>query len=307
MLNDILFVQQSLTANLFYLRNLSQFCFIIEQSFLAKDKEYINTIQDFKKRTTNLFKQTFLLSDGKILKDVLSNQILVTKYTYELEVLTEKLFGRKIDTDLTLKQLELQANETFQVSDTLLEEVQKINQEALILSANFIDFCSSVYKQLTNNLLFSFSYPALFLYMIEEMALYYTDLQRLINRTDVDPILIADFEFYFSNSLRNASNFIAGFSDTNQFIVIQQAQKFSKDFAELMKKVQGEGLNPIDQEQFRQDALLIVKDYKEFLESLINDLLSSKKYFIVPPIFFDTLLTEANFFYYLLSRVVSTK
>ena len=107
MLSDILYGQQSLIDNLFYLRTIREFCVNIELSFYSNNKNYSEVANNFKTGCEELGTIAIELADNKIPTRVFESGSFVINYTLDTELLTEKLFDINLNTDLTIKEMNL--------------------------------------------------------------------------------------------------------------------------------------------------------------------------------------------------------
>lgn len=300
MLNDNLYGQQSLINNLFYLRTIREFCVNIELSFYENNKDYIEVANMLKERCEQLGALTINLSNNKIPTNLFDSGSFVSKYTLETELLTEKLFNINLNTDLTIKEEDLNTtNETVTFTDSELNEISKLNNDCISLAQYFIDFCNDIIDKLRNNLLFSYSYPLFYSYMIDEVSLYMNDLIRLENKTSADPTFIISYEYWYSNSMMQACKFIAGLSDPAQESIIINANNYGKIFSKQMDLYKDVS-NPDAEKLLNDETIEHMNNFISFLSKLIERILNKELYFIVEPLFFDNLLTEANYFLYLL-------
>ena len=74
----------------------------------------------------------------------------------------------------------------------------------------------------------------------------------------------------------------------------------SKIFMKQMTLYKEANITPDSQLELNQSTIQYVEDFIKFLRVIINGILNNKYYFIVEPLFFDNLLTEAYYFLYLL-------
>lgn len=303
MLSDTRFITQSLIDHLFYLRTLREFCLNIELAFYKNNQNIIEIAEGLGKRYEELSIEAISLSNERIPNQILKNSYFITDYTLNTELLTEKLFGVDINTNLTIEQSNLvgfdDINE-IKVTDELLTKIDILNNNAIELTKNFIDFCRYLRQEMVTNELFSYSYPLIYTYMIEEAGLYAGDLERIQNKNNADPTFIINFEYYFSNSMMRAAQFIIGLSDPDQTSIITNADNYRKAFSNLMKRYQQSSNSPDAQKILNEEAIDLVQSFRNFLSKIIEGILDNTNYFIVEPVFFDNLLTEANYFLYLL-------
>lgn len=301
MKEDALFAQQSLIDNLFYLRTIRMFALNIQLSFFENNQDLIDIASDFGKRCEEFGKVAIDLADGKLdmqLKDV---QIFLTPYTLDAELLTEKLFGIDINTDLTETELNLNYGNTNNVDQQYIEKLKELNNNTYLLVNNFYDFCNHILERINNNELFSYSYPLFYQYMILETDLLIKELDRLINKTGTDPILVVRYQYYYLEAIRWITKFIAGLSDPSQSDIINQARMFDQELSQLLNKYNNVVITPDIEIKLNNEALDISSRIQSFLSSIIVKVLNGDAYFIVEPIFLDNLLTDINYFIYLLN------
>ena len=301
MKEDALFAQQSLIDNLFYLRTIRMFALNIQLSFFENNQDLIDIASDFGKRCEEFGKVAIDLADGKLdiqLKDV---QIFLTPYTLDAELLTEKLFGIDINTDLTETELNLNYGNTNNVDQQYIEKLKELNNNTYLLVNNFYDFCNHILERINNNELFSYSYPLFYQYMILETDLLIKELDRLINKTGTDPILVVRYQYYYLEAIRWITKFIAGLSDPSQSDIINQARMFDQELSQLLNKYNNVVITPDIEIKLNNEALDISSRIQSFLSSIIVKVLNGDAYFIVEPMFLDNLLTDINYFIYLLN------
>lgn len=303
MISDAVFISQSLIDHLFYLRTIRQFCLNIQLSFYKNNENYILIAEKFAKRYEELGMEAINLANGRVPNQILKSDSFVTNFTLNTELLTEKLFDVDINTNLTTDEMNLTGfNNIDEVKydEEITNRISDLNKNAIELTNNFIDFCEFLKDSMKNTTIFSYSYPLMYNYMIEEAGLYVSDLERLQQKASADPTYIINFEYYFSNVMMQASQFIIGLSDPSQTSIITNADNYRKAFSSLMKKYQEAKLSPDTLKVLNEEGIGLVDSFRAFLSRIIEGILNQNYYFIVEPVFFDNLLTEANYFIYLL-------
>ena len=305
MINDTLFVQQSLTDNLFYLRTIRDFTVNIELSLPVKYQSFIDTARDFRKRCGEYLKKTFELSNNTLLTDFWDTGIFVTPYTLDTELLTEKLFGIDLDTVLTEEEGTIKTVDTApSPTEEQLITIQKLNEDAIILATNFFDFVSSLLNEMITQEIFSYSYPLFYNFILREIGLYINDLTRINEKISINPIFVLGYESRYSLSMKNIAQFIGGLADPSQEAIIQKAREFEQRFDELLDEYNNENIDPAFQNELSQIALATVQEFQDFLETIIQNILDKELYFIVEPLFWDNLYTFILYFNYLLQGVI---
>ena len=299
MLSDLDFIKQTLINNLYYLRTINQFCISIYLSFLENNQRYRDIAMNFAKGVEDLGRRVLKNIDG-YLADILNEEIFVTKYTLPLERLTEKLFDIKIATDLTEEQLQITPGTNEIVSSEIVNELMEINSQAMILATNFIEFCKEIYNEQRDNGLFSYNYPALYRYMIEEIKLYETTLGRLNRKNKVDPTYVIDYQYWFTTSMKDAAMFIRGYVDPENTDIFTRANSFANEFDYLIDEYKNIVLSPQSQDVLTNKTMRAVERFRLFLSDAITEVLNNNLTFIIAPIFLDNMYTSANYFKYIL-------
>lgn len=303
MLSDTTYVSQSLIDHLFYLRILREFCLNIQLSFFQNNQNIIETAEELGKRYEELGIIASKISKGFIPNQIIKDRYFITDYTLDCELLTEKLFGININTDLTVQQKNIVGFDNIselKINEELINQVSDLNKDAIELTKNFIDFCKYLKQEMLHGNLFSYSYPLIYTYMLEEAGLFASDLERIQDKSTADPTYIINYQYYFSNSMMQASQFIIGLSDPNQTSIITNADNYRKAFSNLMKRYEQSSNSPDAQIILNEEAIDLVNSFRGFLGKIIEGVLNNINYFIIEPIFLDNLLTEANYFLYLL-------
>lgn len=301
MLNDASFVTQTLNTNLYYLRTIREFAINIQLAFLDNNQEYIEAAKDFGERSEELGRILMKYADGNISMEALDNQIFVTNYTLDTELLTEKLFPIDIDTTITEAELKLTAGAANNLSNEMINELNEVNRSALVLVTNFIDFCENIIERMRNNDLFAYSYISLIEAMLVEANLYKLNLNRIISRDNISPTFVIDYEYLFNNLLQKYASFIRGLVDPENAEVIIRAGAFASEFNLLASDYKNAVINPEVQSKLTKRSIDTVDRFKNFMSGIIEDVLEARTYFIVEPIFLDNILTTTNYFKYALT------
>ena len=301
MLNIQEFLRLTVINGLFYLRTMREFCANIQLSFLEKNASYAKSAEEFASRCEKLGATLIKYANGSLDQFSLDSQIFVTKYTLPCELLTEELFGIKIATNITKAQMQLKSGVLTNLSEEDFNVLMDINKQALDLTREFNAVLKDIFKKEKANELFSYSYPHLIKYMMEEVGLYSSYLEKLINKQKVDPTFVTDYEYMFLTSMRDTSWFIRSFVNPSDQEIYIKAESYSLEFDNLLTEYKSTSLSPDNQKFLTTKALKVVTRFSDFLAKCIEELLASKLYFIVEPIFLDNMYTESNFFKYILT------
>ena len=138
--------------------------------------------------------------------------------------------------------------------------------------------------------------------MIREIDIYKLELERLINKSTVDPIYVADIELLYSSVMQAVAGFLSGLVDPYNQDVVKEFQNFSDKFKEQVALYREVPLSPSSQVELIDSSMILVDEFHEFMKGIIQDVLASKINFIIEPLFLDNMYTEINYFRYLLSQ-----
>lgn len=301
LLTDREFFIQSLRDHLYYLRSIRGFCITIELSFYKNNNEYINIAQNFASKCDELGREAISYTGGFVSREALANQIYVSEFSLPCELLTEKLFGIKIDTAFTEEELSFQAGMNENINSNIINNIKRLNEKALTFAQNFKMFCNEIRTKLDNNELFSFSYSDFFSYLFDEVDTYILDLQRLLAMEGYSPIYAVGYEYKFATTLQKTARFIRDWVDVSSKDVFDLATYYVNSFGEIIDLYLKASISPDVQETLAKNTNALLVDYQDFLRNILRRLLNRELYFITPPVSIDNIYTSVNFYKFVLS------
>lgn len=305
MLNDKEFFEESLITNLYYLRTLREYCTRIQVSFPIKYDELIKRSEELAKRCDEIGNRLMNYADSNIPDNVLKSDIIVTKYTLEAELLTEKLFGIDVDTSITEKELAIKPGSTTPTKE-MVQAMEEINTEIIELANEFIEFSSRLIQSIKNQEIFAFYYNSLNDYIIEEMKIYVSTLERLNQKDKINPSYVIDNEYWYNAFLFGISRFIRGEIDPVYEDIFNEANNFVNEYRNIIIEYETMIITPITQKNMTLNSLELARRFKTFVEKCIEKLLKKELYFISAPITKDNALTAINYFIYNLEKTEKT-
>ena len=288
---------ESLVNHIYYAGTIRSFCSTIGLTFFKNNQDYIDRAISLGYRATDIINKALLYLDKNLAKIILDNDVYITKYTKELDLLTEKLFDISLIIGVD-KDIEILKNRDTVNYDNVIGKIELLNNESLLLINDFKEYCSEVKTKLDNGELFSYLYPDFFNYMYDEISVYGRDIERIISKKDYTKFYLEEYVYYFNELLRESALYIRGFLDTREQDIFDMASYYINAFANLTEKYlknKDDSLN-IETEK-------LVTRYKEFIESIIEKLLKKEIYFITPPITLDNFLTNVNVYLYIIKYV----
>ena len=303
MLTDKEFFLQSLVANLYFLRTLREYAGRIGLSFPGIYQDYMNRAKELALRAEALDKQLEKYKNNSLPKYVIDSGIIVTPYTLELELLTEKLFGIEIDTTVTEAELNLVPGDLNPTKEQVTE-MEQINEEAYAIVNDFIEFANELHAKMENQEIFAFYYNTINLYLIEEANLYISSLERLKEKATVNPSYVINNQYFGTLGMQAIATFIRGEIDPIHKDIFDEANNFVIEYRNILAEYENMVLTPENQKNMTLNSLELAKRLKIFVEKCIQRLLKKEIYFISPPITKDNELTAVNFFIFGLNQVI---
>lgn len=297
MLSDSKFIENSLISNLYYLRTLREFCTRVQLSLPSNYKEYIDIAGKLAKQCEELGSKIMKYANRNIPSVALNSYIFVTPYTLRLEELTNKLFAYDINTDITKQELALEPG-IPKPNPEIIQALEEINQEALNIANEFINFSSELSNNVSNQNAFCFYYNSLNTNTVYEMNVYISILERLINKDNLDPLYVIDYEYGFNKLMAGIATYIRGECDPIYVDVVNQANNFVNEYSNLVLEYENIILSPENQKNMTDNSIELSKRFKLFVEDCLQRLLKKELYFSSPPITKDNALTDINFFIY---------
>lgn len=303
MLTNQEFFLQSLVSNLYYLWTLREYSARIQVSFPPIYQEYINRSRELANRAERLSKRVAEYAYLGLPENVIKSGIVITPYTLELELLTEKLFGIDIDTSITEKEKNIKIG-LINPSDNQVKDMENINQDALVLVNDFIDFANEIYEKIENQSIFAFYYNSINLYLIEEAKLYISSLERLKEKATVNPSYVIDAQYFGTLGMQAIATYIRGEIDPIHKDVFDEANNFVIEYRNMLDEYENMIITPENQKNMTLNSLELAERLKTFVEKCIEKLLRKEIYFISAPITKDNELTAINFFIFGLKEIV---
>ncbi len=289
---------ESLANHLYFAGSIRSFCTSIGLSFFKNNQNYIDRAIALGYRATDIINKAIFYMNRELATDVIENDIYITSYTKDLDLLTEKLFNINllinIDEDIEI----LKSRVEVEFNEESLKKIDNLNNQSLGLINDFKNFCSEIKTKIDNNELFSYLYPDFFNYMYDEISVYGRDIERIMSKKDYTEFYLNEFAYYFNELLRESALYIRGFLDTKYQDTFDMASYYANAFANLSEKY----LKNKDSELTIETERLVI-NYKDFITDIIEKLLKSRIYFITPPITLDNFLTNVNVYLFILKKI----
>lgn len=303
MLDNKQIFEESLVNHLYFAGTIRSFCITIGLTFFKNNQDYIDRAIDFGYRATDITNKAIIYMNKELANAVLENNVYITEYTKQIDLLTERLFdiNLQIGVDKDIELLTSRGNVLY--NEETMKKIDELNNESLILINEFKGFCQEIKKQLDEQELFSYLYPDFFNYMYDEISVYGRDIERILSKKDYTNFYLSEYTYYFNNLLKESALYIRGFLDTIHQDIFDMASFYINAFNNLIEKYL-KGENDIS---LNIETEKMVLQYKSFVSKIIQDLLTSKVYYITPPVVLDNFLTNINVYLYIIKYVDKIK
>ncbi len=293
-MNNNDYIRLSLELNLFWSRIMKEHSFFIENAFTTNNLEYKNIACNFKNIFDNILKRVVYKADNNISIETLNNNTIVTKNTLDIEDKTSKLTGIKIDTDTTIKELELKSgNLNPSIKDS--DEISDINKQTLSVLEDLIKFKKDILDKVLSGKIYTFNYPSFIKHMIEEAKMYHDLLLKVENKEVVDNNFVYEQEIFFNNIMKEHALLVRNLLDSKEQTLINEANKFALSY----NKIINSNNNLINLTNISMEE---TEEFKKFKLECLKDILDNKIKSIINPLLIDHLVREANYFLKILNN-----
>ena len=181
-MNNNEYIRLSLELHLFFDRIMKEHSFFIEAAFTEKNNNLKQTARKFQEVFSNMLKRTIVLADRNISNTFLQSNEIVTKNTVEAEKKTNNLAGSNIDTDITIKELNLKSGR-LNISEEIINNISTLNRQTLPIVENLITFKNDILNSVLSCKMYTTNYPLLISHIMNEAKMYYNLLNKVEQRS----------------------------------------------------------------------------------------------------------------------------
>lgn len=301
MLSNTEFVRQSLELDLFFLRIMKEHAIFIEGGFTPKNSMLAVQADQFKNQFTYLLNETINLSYGVIRPETASSGEFVTPYTYNAERMTEYYTGIFIDSNVTMREMNLTNVQQSMNPEMLTMRVENLNCRIANLVQQLANFKENIFNDVLACRIFTHSYPTLFEHIRDEALHYLEMLTRLQNRMEIHTVQdAAGQEAFWNHIMAEHAKFIRGFLDPSEETLFKAANNFANIFDELTAVARAAQRNLSLLPQVTEDSLESTREIRDFKEQGTEGLLACQIKAVILPLLGDHVLREANHYLRLL-------
>ena len=215
---------------------------------------------------------------------------------------TKELSGIPIDSGITERTGQLQPMVQSRLDREFVGAVYNINQRALKLLKDFIDFKQSIVDEVRRGNLFTTNYPLLIEHILREAKLYQMTVKELLENRELSYKNLKKTEIFWNQIMMEHALFIRGLLDPCEEKLIQTADQFSMDFRKLLEKAKQQDCRALE---MVQKTLEKTMEYRDFKAAGTNGILNCKSDSIILPLLADHVLREANHYIRLLEMADS--
>ena len=298
MINDQRYAILSLELHLFFSRIMKEHSLFLEAGFTPKDSEFAKRAEHYKNEFEKLLSYTVSASNGIIRPIVLNSGEIITDFTLGTEAKTQALTGIGINQSITEMESKLRSGQNPQVSSNLVNYVNQLNTNAKMLLNGLIKFKKRILDGVLSCNLFTVNYPLLIEHITREAELYYSLIDDLQNRVDIDSKDARETELFWDKIMMEHSLFIRGLLDPSEDDLIETADEFADTFKDLLEEAQNMTsmtINSVTNQTLNQTVQL-----KNFKQAGTEGIASCKIISIILPLLGDHVLREANHYIRLL-------
>lgn len=286
------YIQNSLELHLFFDRIMKEHSFFLEIAFPEKNKKWKDVAKNFQNVFSNILNQVINLASGNIPSSFLKSEEIVTKNTLQAEIKSSYLTGKSIDTNLTIKELNLKAGTIQKNVSELIYQLEQINKQTLPFIQNLIDFKTDILNQVQSCQMFTLNYPLLISHIINEAKMYHFLLSQIeqgkfaMNKQEQN--------LFWNNIMKEHAEFIRGLLDPTEKELIKTADQFSNQYAEIIEKYRFNSLSQVSLNETIQ--------FQKFKVAGEEGILNCQVKSIIVPLLADHVVREANHFIHLLQN-----
>lgn len=314
MLSRINFIQQSLELHLFFGRIMKEHSFFLEVGFTQKNSRLINEADAFRRKFDIFLADVISLSNGVVKSSVLQSGEIITPFTLKAEMASSYFTGVNIATGLTEAEKGLVGDNLRMDNPVLERRVCILNERSQNLVKSLVQFKTMVLSDVISCRIFTNNYPLLIDHITREAKFYFSMVQRLQNREQINLEREAyEQEIFWNRIMAEHSKFIRGLLDPTENELINAADNFGNEFDELTKEAKKAMDKTIPISRVTDDSLEATIKISEFKAQGTQGLVECKIKSIIIPLLGDHTLREANHYLRLLkifqkgeSRCLST-
>ena len=297
-MNNNEYLRLSLELHLFFDRIMKEHSLFLEAAFMERDKELKNIAREFQRTFSDILEEIIIIADGNINSDLLLSDEIVTKDTLSAENKTSMLTGGNINTNITLKELNLRSG-NINATDEMLNRIYNINMQTLPAIENLISFKNDILNRVLSCEMYTTNYPLLITHIMNEAKMYYDLLSKVERRFIFTDNYVYEQELFWNNIMKEHAEFIRGLLDPSEENLILTADKYAVEYKTILQNYAN---NP---NYLTNVSLTETIDFRNFKVTGEEGILNCKIKSIIIPLLADHVVREANHFIRILRSINS--
>lgn len=290
------YVVQSLELHLFFGRIMKEDSLFLRAGFTPADPECSAKAEFFMGEFEELLSKAVTLSDGVVIKEVLSSGEIVTEFTELAEKQTHCFTTLPINRKLTCAELALTPGDSCQCcTQEQCRRIRSLNQTALRLLDGLIDLKETVLRKVLQCEIFTLNYPLLIEHILREAKLYRKYVEILEREGELNRHAMRDTERFWNQIMMEHAWFIRGLLDPCEAELICAADDFGKKFCSLLEASRNAHCKTM-----REDSLSEAVKFRDFKAAGAAGIQQCRIRSVILPLLADHVLREANHYIRLL-------
>lgn len=296
------YVTDSLETHLFFGRIMKEHSLFLLASFPAKETDFIQRADRFRKEFEEGLKRTVKLANGTVGKAVLASGEIVTEFTQKAECRTQSLTGIAIDTDITEAERRLRSGCPARVDRETVQDVRTLNRQMLNRLNGLIAFKEEILKKVLECRLYTTNYPLLIEHILREAKLYRQTLTQIEEKGQVTAPDLIRLEIFWNQIMMEHAQFIRGLLDPTESELIKTADGFARDYCRLLEEAKAQDRKAMN--ALTAKTLQTTKKYQQFKTAGTEGITGCQIRSVILPLLADHVLREANHYLRILGTSV---
>lgn len=276
---------------------MKEHALFLEAGFTPANKDLAQTAGSFKQKFETLLRRAVSMSDGIVSRRVLVSGEILTEFTANAEIQTQRYTGITIYKEITAMESALNFGESSRNDPVLRRQVGQLNQTALSLLDGLIAFKEKVLSGMLRCRIFTVNYPLLIEHIIREAKLYRTFIRNIETGRNADEQSMRETELFWNQIMMEHAQFIRGLLDPTEDDLIKASTTFSQEYSALLSKSRMTN----DAVMLRQESLKETIKFRDFKTAGVQGIENCRIRSIILPLLADHVLREANHYIRLLS------
>ena len=291
------YVRLSLETHLFFARIMKEHSLFLEAGFPCADEAWIQRADWFREQFENLLREVVEISNGRVGREILGSEEIVTEFTIPAENCTQKLSGVAIDSSISMRQQRLRPGVSERESREMMEVARELNRRAVRLLDGLIDFKENILEEVCRGNLFTANYPLLIQHILREAELYRMTVMEIMEGRALSYRNLQKTEQFWNQIMMEHALFIRGLLDPCEEELIEKANCFAMDYKRLLEQANRQDCRAMG---LTEETLAKTMEYSKFKAAGTEGILECKISSIILPLLADHVLREANHYIRLL-------